>query len=381
MKYNTVKSVLAAFALTSATSLHAADINFSGFATIAAGTTTSSDEAYAGYTNDLDFNQGSLFALQTSSQLSDGLSVTAQLIARGKDDWEPAFEWAFLAYELNDDWRILAGRQRAPFFTFSDYLDVSYAYHWITPPAGVYNLAFDSFDGIGAIYNTQWGDTDNTFHFIGGRNKDEFQLQSGDSIKPDFNKVLGVAWTLNQDWLTLRAGYFQTEFTMHIPALDGLIAGWDNAGFSELSNNLKAEEDDAWFAQLGFQIDYDDYLIVGEFTRLDLTNSGFSNDDSYYISFGKRFDAVMVHLTYGADDDEMENMLANIPNIAALAPLYTPTAGIIAGEHKKQKYITAGVKWDFHEVASMKFEVTQLDDSLNSDNDATLINVALVTVF
>lgn len=383
MKPTTLKSLLATIPLLVATSSNAADINFSGFATIAAGTTTSSSESFDGYTSDLDFNKGSLFALQTSSELGNGLSVTAQLIARGDDDWSPAFEWAFLGYEVNDNLRILAGRQRSPFFMFSDFLDVSYAYHWISPPTGVYNLPFDSFDGLSAIYSSQLGEFDSTLHMIVGRNQDEIDLSTGGIAKPDFKNLVGAAWTVNRDWLTLRSAFFQADITVPVGPINQLAAGWTAAGYTDIANNIKAEGDMVWFAELGFQVDYEDFLVTGEFTRLDLTDSGFSNDDSYYVSVGKRFDNVMVHLTYGVDDDELENLLATVPSaFAQAAPqLYLPTAGIIANEKKDQRYLTAGVKWDFHEVASFKFEVTQRQDQLNDEQDATLLKVALVTVF
>lgn len=186
MKPTTLRMLCTAAPLLIVTSSYGADINFSGFATIAAGTTTSSSENFGGYTSDLDFNQGSLFALQTSSDLTNGLNVTAQLIARGNDDWSPAFEWAFLGYEVNDNWRLLAGRQRAPFFMYSDFLDVSYAYHWISPPEGAYNLAFDSFDGVSSIYSAQIGEFDSTLHMVFGRNRDDITLSTGGTVKPDF---------------------------------------------------------------------------------------------------------------------------------------------------------------------------------------------------
>lgn len=383
MKPTTLKSLFAAVPLLMATSSYAADINFSGFATIAAGATTSSSEEFDGYTSDLDFNQDSLFALQISSDLGNGLSVTSQLIARGDDDWSPAFEWAYLGYEINDNWRILAGRQRAPFFMYSDFLDVSYAYHWISPPVGAYNLAFDSFDGIGSIYTSQIGEFDSTLHLVVGRNQDEIELSTGGTTNPDFKNLIGAAWTLNRDWLTLRGAFFQAEATIPVDAINQLTAGWTGAGFADLGNNLKAQGDDIWFAEVGFQIDYNDIFVVGEFTRLDLTDTGFSNDDSYYISVAKRFDDVTVHLTYGADDDELENLLAALPSsVKDAAPaLYLPTAGLIARETKEEQYVTAGIKWDFHEVASMKFEVTQFENKNTSQNDATLVKVAIVTVF
>lgn len=385
MKPTTLKSFCAGISLLVATSSYGADIDISGFATIAAGTTTASEEQYLGFNNDFDFNQDSLFALQTSSNLENGFSVTAQLIARGREDWSPSFEWAFLGYEVNDNWKILAGRQRAPFFMYSDFLDVSYAYHWISPPAGVYNLAFDSFDGIGSIYSSQLGEFDSTFHAVIGRNQDKITLPAsvgGIEVKPDFKNLIGASWTLNRDWLTLRGGYFQADMTIPVAALDGLTGGWTASGFEDIANDLKAEEDKVWFAELGFQVDYDDIFVIGEFTRLDLKGTGFSNDDSFYISVGKRFDDISIHITYGADDDELENLLANVPtNVAALAPLYAATQGIIANEEREERYVTAGLKWDFHPVASFKFEVTQFEDNLDNQQDATLVKAALVTVF
>jgi len=248
MKHSKLASSLAAVSLLLTSSTFAADIKFSGFANIVAGTTTSSDEEFNGYTSDIDFNQGALFALQASSNLGNGLSVTAQLISRGIDDWDPQFEWAYIGYEVNDNLQVLAGRQRAPFFMYSDFLDVSYAYNWITPPSNVYDLAFDSFDGLGLIYTSELGEFDSTLHLTAGRNQDSFDLGGGNVVRPDFNKLIGVAWTLNRDWLTLRSAYFQTDMTIPVTALDGLRGLWDGVGFSDISDNLKAEEDKVTFA-------------------------------------------------------------------------------------------------------------------------------------
>lgn len=383
MKYLKLTSFFAVLPMLFTSTAGAADINFSGFTTISAGTTTASDESYADYTNELDFNQGSLFALQVSSQLDDGLSVTAQLIARGKDDWEPAFEWAFLAYEINDNLRFLVGRQRAPFFYYSDYLDVSYAYHWIAPPLGVYSLPFDSFDGVSAIYNIQFGEVDNSFHFILGRNTDTITRENGLKVKPEFNNMLGLAWTLNKDWLTLRAAYFQTKMTLNIPELKGLVQGWNNAGYNDIANNMIAKKDKVNFSELGFQIDYNDFFVVGEYTYLDLNNTGGAVEDSYYISVGKRFDTVMVHFTYGQDENKMDYLLDDLPtNSPAIARLHEMTVtNLIDVQTAESKYIKIGANWNFHEVATLKFEVTNFENELDSRDDATLLNVALVTVF
>ena len=167
-----------------------AEITFNGFASIVGGVTTSSDETLYGYDDSFDFAQGSLFALQATSDLDNVLGVTAQIVSRGSEDWDPTFEWAYISYEATDELRLLAGRQRAPFYMFSDFLDVSYAYSWITPPTGVYDLIFDTFDGLGAIYNTNFGDFDSTFQFLYGRNNDELNA-FGEQVDADFKGLLG----------------------------------------------------------------------------------------------------------------------------------------------------------------------------------------------
>lgn len=405
MKRNKLTSLCATISLLMASSAYAADINFSGFANIAAGATTSNDEAIEGYTSDLDFNQGSLFALQISSDLGDGLGVTAQILARGSEEWDPKFAWAYVSYEFNDNWKVLAGRQRAPFFMYSDFLDVSYAYNWISPPQGVYDLAFDSFDGLGLIYTSQLGEFDSTLHFAAGRNRDDFDLNEPGAaeenlVSPDFNKLVGAAWTLNRDWLTLRAAYFQTDMTLPVEALDALRTPW-NAFNPVVADRLTAEEDKVTFAELGFQVDYNDFIIIGEYTTLDLTDTGFADTDAYYLTLGKRFDNVTVHLTYGVKDDELDTLLSGVPSeipgsqaddsadeaaiadaiAAGYAGLYAQTQGYAASTEEEQSYVTVGAKWDFHDAASFKFEVTNFDHDVNKASDATLIKVALVTVF
>jgi hypothetical protein len=156
-----------------------AEINLNGFASIVGGVTTGSEETLYGYDDNLDFNQSSLFGLQASSDLGEDFSVTAQILARGVDDWSPKFEWAYVAYDATEKVRILAGRQRAPFYMFSDFLDVSYAYSWIDPPKGVYNIPFDTFDGLGVIYNENIGEFDSSLHVVLGGNTTPFNVGGG----------------------------------------------------------------------------------------------------------------------------------------------------------------------------------------------------------
>ncbi|MDZ7904218.1 MAG: hypothetical protein U5L01_17565 [Rheinheimera sp.] len=110
-------------------------MKFNGFASIKAGMTSAEDENLYGYDNSVDYKNESLFALQAQSELGNDLSVTAQLVSRGSDDFSLEFEWAFLTYQINDEWRVNAGRLRTPFYKYSDFRDVGYAYDWLRTPA------------------------------------------------------------------------------------------------------------------------------------------------------------------------------------------------------------------------------------------------------
>jgi len=359
-----------------------ADIVFNGFASVVAGVTTSSDETLYGYDDSIDFSNGSLFAIQASSDLGEGLSVTAQILARGEDDWSTNFEWAYVAYDVNDNLRILAGRQRVPFYMFSDFLDVSYAYAWISPPAGVYSVAFDTFDGLGALYNGSIGEFDTTLHVIYGGNNSEITV-AGEDVTPDFNDLVGASFTVNREWLTLRAAYVQTEMNIDVQATQPLATGWKLAGFEDVANNILVSEDTGSFMEVGFQLDFEKFIVIGEYTQLTLDGTTLGDQDSLYVMAGYRFSNMLAHITYGIEDNSKDRITGGVPTgvAPALDGLIAVTNGITDGETLEADYITLGLRWDFHDSAALKFEFTSYGDDLNSNNDAGLFRTAIVTVF
>ena len=130
-----------------------AEVNISGFASVVGGQVldgTGVDEFGLGptfladyplvgkYEEELTFNPDTLFGLQFSADLMDGLRATAQVVSRGADGYSASFEWAYLSYELNDNWTIQAGKKRLPLYYYSDFFDVGYSYVWIRPPSDNY---------------------------------------------------------------------------------------------------------------------------------------------------------------------------------------------------------------------------------------------------
>lgn len=362
-----------------------AEIALNGFASIVAGMTTSSDDRLYGYDDTLTFDQGSLFALQASSDLGEGLSVTAQVLARGEDDWDPDFEWAYVSYEANDNLRVLAGRQRIPFYMYSDFLDVSYAYPWISPPAGVYSTAINTFDGIGAIYSTNFDDIDVVFHGIYGNKDGDIKAagEPNDVARSEFSNLVGASFTVTRDWLTLRTAYFQADSTINVTASKPLVDAWTAAGFTDVANNILVDEDKTTFVEFGFQASFDTIQVIGEYTELSFDGVTLGDEDSYYIMVSKQFDTLLASVTYAVDEDSAKSITGSIPR--GVSPQLDGLIGLTDAATDAQKVdvssITLGLRWDFHDSAALKFEYINYSDDLDSDNDASLFRTALVTVF
>jgi hypothetical protein len=140
-------AVLLTASLASASATALDNVRINGFGNVVMGV-TSSDDTFLGYDDDPDFKNESLFALQVSSDISDKLSATAQVLGRGRDDYDVEFEWAYLSYRITPSLTLVAGRSRLPLFTYSSSLDVGYTYHWITAPGVVYNVPFNNLDGV-----------------------------------------------------------------------------------------------------------------------------------------------------------------------------------------------------------------------------------------
>lgn len=367
--------LLAAFSLPSY-----GEIDINGFASIVAGTTVDGDEALYQYHSDVSFDQESLFALQFSSDLDEGLSVVAQIMARGDNDWEPKFEWAYLSYALTDEVQVLAGRQRIPFYMYSDFLDVSYAYNWITPPENVYGIPFSSFNGLGAIYNDNFGDFDGTLHVIYGGTPEDIII-NGNTVESNIKNLMGAALTINQDWLTLRSAYFTFDHSM--PIFDALANGYRNFGQMEIADEIQVFEDQAQFFEFGIQLDLTELFVIGEYTYSEVDGTFLGETDTFYVSVGRNFDDFTLHATYGEKKIEQGVITQGVPveQHAVLDGLIASTDDLSAGFNVKSQYTTLGVRWDVHPSAAFKVEYTMFNNKINSVYDTGLLKIAVVTVF
>ncbi|HBX38191.1 MAG TPA: hypothetical protein DEG76_13265 [Pseudohongiella sp.] len=364
-----------------------ADVTINGFASINAGATTDSNDRLYGYDNNIELKNESLFAIQLQSDLGDKLSVTGQLLGRGADDFDVDFEWAFLSYELNDQTRISAGRLRTPFFKYSDFLDVGYAYDWIRPPQSVYGLGFANIEGVSVYRTGQLGDLDSSLQFVLGNYDSETEF-SGTEIEAQIDSIVGATWELSSGALSGRVAYlvgetsFATAPVQLAPGvtLGGLFGTLEQFGLSALVSDLAIQEDDSSFLGFGLTYDSADWIIVSEFTNIKVDNSFIAEQDSYYLSVGRRFGSLTPYVSYEKDDNAAQTDAYAGYQSTLPAQLFAPVKALVDSQEADNDTWNVGFRYDFHPSAAFKAQFTDQDNQLTGDR-RSLISVGIDLVF
>ncbi|WP_299265789.1 porin [uncultured Psychrosphaera sp.] len=387
-----MKNTLAAaivLALSATSSLaQAADTRINGFASVVAGLTNDEDTSMFGYNDNISFKPESLFALQIASDLGDGLSATAQIMSRGSNDYAAEFEWAYLSYEISDSTQINAGKLRIPFYRYSDFLDVGYAYTWARPPQAVYSLVFSTFDGLSIVNNHTLGNWDSSIQVIYGSYDGSVDLVS-DEDPATLNNIMGINWTLTYDWFTARAIYAQAETSISFEnnedpdrLLNNGIALVGNI-YPQVASDLNVDDDIGSFIGLGFAVDYNNLLIEAEFTTVDVENSIVAKQEQYYVSVGYRiYDFTIYAITeHGEDTNEGDydysSVLPVSLDITGYGTVYPQGTyqALIASQEETIDTATIGARYNFHPSAALKLDITS-----TKINDADAINVLSVGV-
>ncbi|MBV1877634.1 MAG: hypothetical protein KUG79_08330 [Pseudomonadales bacterium] len=364
------------------------EITYNGFLSVGGGQLIDDDEitSYAGFDGKWKSDPDTVFALQISAPLSDKLKGTAQFIAKGSDSYNVEAEWAYVTYNISDQWDVRAGRLRAPLFSYSDFLDVGYAYPFIRPPTEVYRILFTTITGVDTLYNTSFGNWDANFQFYYGR-LDASTFLAGEELFFDLADFTGVNAVFTYDWLSFRATYnLAPKLTIPLPAAArGLLDAIAGSGFPTVAEALDVVDETGAFYGVAMNIDLHDWLLSVEYTEVDFEDQSlFSDDEAWYFLVGKRMGDFTYHITYeyrkqtpdlgfldGFADDSVIALLGGLP----LKP--TVLASVRQAENN---VLTFGVRYDFTPGASLKVEFADIEFE-NLNQDGTLISFSVDVVF
>ncbi|WP_250655866.1 porin [Alkalimarinus coralli] len=372
-------------------------ISINGFGSVIAAQTLDNDEVLYGHDNDLSFQDESRFALQVAAPIGEKFSATAQILARGEDDFDPAFEWAYLSYQATDNLIVMAGRQRFNLYKYSDYVDVGYAYHWIRPPQGVYSLPFSSGNGLGFLYNTALGDVDFnlTYKFIGEEISDYVPSGTTGIAPANFKTTMSHLINLDFTWndLNFGANYgLVPELSYEAEAFDTLESVLANPASAGLpSAALSQAEIDAVMAEVrsddekvnffGTYIGYDpgDWFLLAEYTYYEFDEANaFSDQESLYVTAGVRVNQFTIHGTYGMDQNDPSS---SVYKTVADPFLQALVKSAVSQQEEDSETYSLGVRWEVESGVALKADYTTYDDDINNGADADLISAGVDFVF
>ncbi|MBH0010515.1 porin [Pseudoalteromonas sp. NZS100_1] len=371
-------SVAVAVCAVLASSYASAEVRINGFASIVGGKSLDSDSTLYGYDDDISFKNESKFALQLSADLHEKLTATAQIIARGEDDFDATFEWAYITYEYSDELQFSAGKMRVPFYKYSDFLDVGYAYRWVRPPKSVYGIPFSTYEGVSVVYSSQLGDWDSTLQGFYGAFDGDIDV-FGTELPAELNNLAGINWSLSYDWFSARAAYIvaDTSISSDDSGLIGLVSVLSDSGLTNTANDLITEEDKTSFVGVGFSVDYENFLFDAEYTQFEVEDSILPEQSQYYASVGYRIDSVIVHFTYEDNDDKHDSSRFN--TIESIPTLNSAVNGALEGLRAQSNVYTIGARYDFHPSAAFKIDFSRFEDDItDTETDVVAVGVDLV---
>lgn len=369
-------------------------LEFSGFTRVVLGYLDESNATYLGYGNSLSLSQQSLLAVQADYQIHDKLSFTTQLIAHSGDERDSGVEWLYFTYEPTRSSQIKLGRQRTPFFNYSDVIDVGFSYPWITLPQQVYSsVYFSTFDGVLAGYEWNVNGLILNIEAFGGTFDGDI-VSSGTEVEADIDNLRGLIFNLQYDNFSFRSAYHRTDAIFQLDELIGFSDILQQSGFTQSAESLTPNGKIEFF-QIGASYETLDYFLRTEVTKIEGESNVVPEIDSYFIAAGYNFFPYTSYISFAKTKSTLEGFVNEIP-----LGINDQLNGLSAGfdfivsqlTFDSSESITIGTRFDWKSNLAIKAEVTLITaeegstanfDALNErfDRQAPLYQLALEWVF
>ena len=287
-------------------------IKFGGF--LSAGFTRS-DEAKDinhrpfGFNGNSDFSSDSVLGLQITFEINESTRAVTQIVANGWNDWDPQIEWAYLAYDYNEQITMRGGRMRLPFYLYSESMDVGYSYPWVRPPLTMYNTELSNYDGFDIAWHVRTGDVSHRLSAFYGSFK--FDVSDPDlDATVSGDDVYGVNMTsFWNDW-TYRLSYLHLNNSADFQYDTGLVRdaatlppGSVPPGFNGV-NFIYSDKLTVPLDFYSFATSYDDgeYLAILEVANLDVGESDLLSDEVLgVLTLGYHLDRWLPYVGYGRE--------------------------------------------------------------------------------
>jgi hypothetical protein len=424
MRIDSIIRSAIAIVILAASTVHAesGDLNIYGFMSVGVAALDNDSVALDDFESDANFKQDTVLGIQISKQVNDSTSVTGQLVSRGLDDFKTEAAWAYVSFDATESTTLRMGRLRVPFFYYSEFLEVGYAYNWVRLPNDVYGIPFSSFDGVDLVQNFSLGSVDGYVQINYGRQNNDFILFQ-ETYKADMKNLAGISLNLTQGDFGMRLGVQQTNMSLDTVTDPELTAAYSqlaiasatfdaapsestgaalisaNNDVNEKSENLRRidqaqsaaaglvavnpaisadtlddfnfEDKKANFYNAALTYDNGDFSFITETTFLKYETGLLVDNQAWLASMAQRFSAVTVHLTYSTSRDILgDGEKGDLQEALNLQ-----------GEDQS---VMLGLRYDYDVNTALKFEIQHHDELVNQGapgDQAMLYSFAVDVIF
>jgi hypothetical protein len=366
-------NLLATAVLSVLASSSAQAIQFDGFMTAGAAMIVDIDDADKGniyigglgdrgITDNLTFEKDTRFGLQISSDVTDNMSVVAQILGRGdQGNFNAIIEWAYIDYEFHETTSLHVGKIKQPVYLVNDYVEVGYAYPWIRPPQEVYllNNPLNTVNGIELLLQFSVGPGTLSFQPYIGSNRDD--IPNGNGAYFEAENIYGLDIKYSGSGYTAHASNFQCEVDV-----TGAPFTVSNTLVGDVTISFGGSKGDCNVTAAGFNLDMADVVVYAEWTKRTTTETlsqGFGDTKAYYATIGYRFGKFLPHLTFASIEGEASTVGLPGNGVAVLTPPATLPDGSTSLNFPVpiQTSITAGLRYEVNDSSALKIEYQVVD--------------------
>lgn len=377
-------------------------VHFSGFASFTAAKSLEKKEIFGDSTYNIparaEIRDYSKVGFRVNVDLQEKLGFTAQMLADGKNDFKPEFDWLFLSYAITPDLVVHVGKYVTSYFMYSDYTDISYAYHWIEAPDAVYGAQAinKTLDGAKLVWNTRMGNNwTSELSLMAGKDKVDLDSVGVEGSTLEMSRALGIAWQVEHEWLTLRASHMYTKTSANLKGtiLDpsiltaaALVEGGACADImsclnSPLVTNNQALNDAnlkktiSWkdsvggYSGLGASVNFQHVFATAEVTYTNIENTlAIGKQQAGYLTIGTYLPkqttlAITFYKKKNIASQDIKDALSDIQatinpstDFGEMATIGAINYVLNNTQKRNREGITLSARWDFHNNAALKAE-------------------------
>lgn len=332
--------------------LHANEIHTSGFGTVGMAIGDNKVPYLTGkeIRDEPNFLSDTLIGLQFTGEANNSFEYFIQIVAKDRvNHFAANIDWLVASFRVSDSISLRGGKLRIPYFLYSKHVDVGNIYPWARPPSEVYDLIeFTSYVGIDSIFRINISGSELVVRPILGQISDELNRASipGGPAEVFTEESFGLSLELNYELLKAHISTFRADATLSPnPAFTDTLSTITALSPSPLP--LPSSFDTNTYVDIiaiGLRYEIDDYLFISEIAQRNIDPQIISNLLAYYITFGKKFDDILLHLTF-----------------AVLESKETPTGTFSSGGGQEQQSTTLGVKYQLMQKGALHLNVQNVN--------------------